>query len=87
MDAPGWVVGGCVAVPCPWKVLVNDTRRLFCCRARGIGVAAGTGRSSPWEERSVVRSDGAGGMSKPQHSSACCGDAAAERESRARLRG
>lgn len=37
----------------------------------------------PWQERSVWGLDGAGGMSKLQHSSGCCGDAAADRESQA----
>lgn len=37
----------------------------------------------PWQERSIWGLDGAGGMSKLQHSSGCCGDAAADRESQA----
>lgn len=84
----GWpgVVAGVGGRSLPWEG--SDPRHRDVAVLRSPGDWGGcwhTGELSgallfPWKGRRIWGLDGAGGTSKRQHSSGCCGDAGAERE-------
>lgn len=93
--APGWMAHPWLAqgrgrggrtVPAPGRLRSTAPRRGCAAKPGGLGrLLAHRGASGallfPWKGRRIWGLDGAGGTSKRQHSSGCCGDAGAERES------